>query len=60
MEGRSLTDFVTDAANRAAIRTLETERIIEVDDRNMARISALLENPPKPTSALRKLMARRK
>jgi uncharacterized protein (DUF1778 family) len=57
LEGRSLTDYVTDAANRAAIRTLEAERIIEVDDQNMARISALIANPPKPTAALRKLMA---
>ena len=59
LEGRSLTDYVTDAANRAAIRTLEAERVIEVDDQNMARISALLANPPKPTAALRKLMARK-
>jgi uncharacterized protein (DUF1778 family) len=59
LEGRSLTDYVTDAANRAAIRTLEAERVIEVDDQNMARISALLANPPKPTNALRRLMARK-
>jgi uncharacterized protein (DUF1778 family) len=59
MEGRSLTDYVTDAANSAAIRTLETERIIEVDDGNLARISALIENPPEPTLALRRLMARK-
>jgi uncharacterized protein (DUF1778 family) len=59
LEGRSLTDYVTDAANRAAIRTLEAERIIEVDEQNMARISALLASPPKPTAALRRLMARK-
>ena len=59
-EGRSITDFVTDAANKAAIRTLETERIIEVDEQNMARISALIAGPPRPTKALRRLMARPK
>jgi uncharacterized protein (DUF1778 family) len=55
-QGKSRSDFMLDASRRAAREALLDQTLILVDDEAYARFVALLDAPPKPNPALRKLM----
>jgi uncharacterized protein (DUF1778 family) len=57
--GKSRSEFVLDSAKREAIDVLLDQRLITLSADAMARFEAVLENPPAPTAALRRLMAQK-
>jgi uncharacterized protein (DUF1778 family) len=52
LQGRSVSDFVVDAAREAAHRTIEETNIIRLSLEDQHRFVDLLINPPAPTPAL--------
>lgn len=61
IQGRSVSEFIVDAAQDAAHRTIEETTIIRVSVEDHRRIMESLLNPPEPTEALRRAFeARRK
>lgn len=60
IEGRSLSDFVVDAARAAAARTIEEAQIIRLSLADQERIAAVLSAPPKPSEALDRAIAAHK
>ena len=50
--GRSVSDFVVDAAQQAAERTIAETQIIRLSLADQERVAALLTSPPKPSPAL--------
>jgi uncharacterized protein (DUF1778 family) len=54
LQGRTLTDFVVEAAYDAARRTIEEVEIIRLSAEDQQRFAEALLNPPKPNPALRK------
>ncbi len=60
IQGRSVSDFVTAAAQDAARRTIEATQVIRVSlDDQRAFVEAILD-PPEPTPALRRAFQRRR
>lgn len=60
IQGRSVSDFVTAAAQDAAQRTIEATQVIRVSlDDQRAFVEAILD-PPEPTPALRRAFQRRR
>jgi uncharacterized protein (DUF1778 family) len=55
--GADTSDFVTSAAYRAAMATIEEFRTIQLSAAETKRFLAALENPPASTEALKRLMA---
>jgi uncharacterized protein (DUF1778 family) len=53
IQGRTLTDFVADAAIEAARQTIETE-IIRLSVEDQRRFAEIIINPPEPNAALRR------
>ena len=56
IEGRSVSDFVVDAARQAAERTIEGAQIIRLSLADQARVAALLAAPPAPSAGLDRAM----
>jgi uncharacterized protein (DUF1778 family) len=59
IQGRSLSDFVIEAARDAAIRTIEETTIVQLSVDDQLRFTAMMENPPAPNAALQRAFARR-
>lgn len=55
--GKSRTEFVLDAARGAAREALLDRTYFELDDETFDTVLSILNAPPKPTQALRDLMA---
>jgi uncharacterized protein (DUF1778 family) len=61
IQGRSVSEFIVDAAQEAAHKTIEETTIIRVSVEDHRRIMEALLNPPEPNEALRRAFeARRK
>ena len=58
LSGRSLTDFVVNAAHDAARRTIEDAEIVRLSAEDQARFADALINPPKPNDGLRQARKR--
>lgn len=56
LKGRSLSDFVINAARDAAQRAIEDEGIIRLSAEDQARFAQALINPPAPNAALKRAM----
>jgi len=54
LTGKSVTDFVLDAAREAAQSTLLDRTVIALDDKAYAAFIALLDAPPNPNNRLGK------
>ena len=57
--GRSRTEFVRDAAVRAAEEAIYDATVIRLSPEDFAMIEEMLANPGEPSEALRQLMAER-
>ena len=60
IEGRSVSDFLVDAARQAAERTIADAQIIRLSLADQERVAALLEAPPAQSPALDRAMAAHK
>lgn len=58
IEGRSVSDFVVDAARHAAERTIEATQLIRLSIADQERAAAVLAAPPVASAALDRAMAR--
>ena len=58
LKGRSISDFVLNAAQDAAQRAIEDDGIIRLSARDQARFAQALINPPTPNAALKRAMRR--
>jgi uncharacterized protein (DUF1778 family) len=55
-QGKSRSDFMVEAARRAAEEALLDRTLLRVDEAAYARFLELLDAPPRPNEQLRKLM----
>ena len=55
--GKSRTEFMLDAARRAAVNTLLDQRIFLLDDAEYNEFIACLDAPARPITALKELLA---
>ena len=60
IQGRSVSDFVVNAAEQAARQTIEETSIIRLSVADQSRIADALLNPPEPNKALRRAFAAHK
>lgn len=58
LKGRSISDFVVNAARDAALRAIEDEGIIRLSAEDQARFAKALILPPAPNAALKRAMRR--
>ena len=58
LEGRSVTDFVVDAVQKAAERRVEQVQIIRLSLEDQQAFAESLLNPPEPTPALQRAFRR--
>ena len=58
LKGRSITDFVVNAAQDAAQRVIEDDSIIRLSAEDQTRFAQALLNPPAPNAALKRAMSR--
>lgn len=58
IEGRSISDFVVDAARRAAEHIIEEAQIIRLSLADQERVASVLLGEPKASAALYRAMAR--
>lgn len=56
LAGKTRTDFVLDAARRAAVETLTDRTLFNVDTKAFADFTAALDAPPQPNERLRRTM----
>ena len=56
LKGRSISDFVVNAARDAAQRAIEDEGIIRLSAEDQARFARALIKPPAPNAALKRAM----
>jgi uncharacterized protein (DUF1778 family) len=56
IEGRSVSDFVVDAARHAAERTIEETQIIRLSLADQMRVAAVLAAPPAASAGLDRAM----
>ena len=56
LKGRSLSDFVVNAARDAAQRAIEDEGLIRLSAEDQARFAQALINPPAPNAALKRAL----
>jgi len=59
LEGRTMTDFVFDAAQEAARRTIAATDSLRLSAEDQRRFAGSLIDPPRPAPALRRAFARR-
>jgi uncharacterized protein (DUF1778 family) len=57
-EGKTRTEFVLESARLHAIDVLLDQRVFALDPEQSAAFADVLDNPPKPTEALKALMKR--
>jgi uncharacterized protein (DUF1778 family) len=57
--GKSRTEFMLESARRHAIDVLLDQRIFVLNPQQHRAFMAVLDNPPKPTAALKKLLSSR-
>ena len=57
IEGRSVSDFVVEAARHAANRTIEHTQIIRLSLADQQQVAAILAAPPKASAGLDRAMA---
>lgn len=55
-QGKTRTEFMLDCAREAAENVLLDQRLFLLDEAQHAEFVALLDNPPEPSEALKKLM----
>ena len=55
-QGKSRSDFMLEASRRAAEDALLDQTVLRVDAATFARFVELLDAPPRPNAALRRLM----
>jgi uncharacterized protein (DUF1778 family) len=60
IQGRSVSDFVVEAAKQAAQKTIEETSIIRLSLEDQRRIAEAILNPPEPNAALRRAFAAHK
>jgi uncharacterized protein (DUF1778 family) len=58
LSGRSQTDFITEAIADKADAIIQEQRILELTDRDMEALLAVLANPPAPNEAMLRSAAR--
>lgn len=58
LKGRSISDFVVSAAQDAAQRAIEDDRVIRLSAEDQARFAQALIHPPAPNVALKRAMRR--
>jgi len=58
LKGRSISDFVVNAARDAAQRAIEDEGIIRLSAEDQQRFAAALISPPAPNAALKRALRR--
>jgi len=58
IQGRTLTDFVVDAAREAACRAIEQAEVVRLSVDDQRRIAEAILNPPAPAPALRRAARR--
>ncbi len=56
LQGRSRSDFMIDAARRAAEEALLDQTVFVLEPEAYAKFVAILDAPPAPSEALRRLM----
>jgi len=56
IEGRSVSDFVVDAARNAAERTISAAQIIRLSLADQMQVAAVLAAPPAPSAGLDRAM----
>lgn len=56
LAGKTRTDFVLEAARRAAVETLTDRTLFAIDAATFAKFEAALDAPPRPIEALRRTM----
>jgi uncharacterized protein (DUF1778 family) len=56
LSGKTRTDFVLDAARRAAVETLTDRTLFNVDPKAFAKFAAALDAQPQPNERLRRTM----
>lgn len=59
LQGRSITDFVSDSLRKAALIALEEATMLRLSVEDQQMFVRTLLNPPKPNAALRKAFAAR-
>ncbi|MBI3899708.1 MAG: DUF1778 domain-containing protein [Gammaproteobacteria bacterium] len=60
LQGRTVSDFVTDAMREAAVRAIEAESIVRISRENQANFVRALLSPPAPNAALKRAFAHRR
>lgn len=58
LQGRSLSDFVVQAALQAAQKAIEDNHIIRLSIEDQKRFAEALLNPPEPTPAMKRALER--
>lgn len=58
LKGRSITDFVVNAAHDAAQRAIEDDAILRLSAEDQVRFAEALINPPAPNAVLKRAMRR--
>lgn len=56
LSGKSRTEFILESAQAEAINVLLDQRFFQLDEEQARAFEGALENPPKPSAALKKLM----
>ena len=56
LTGKTRTDFVLDAARRAAVETLTERALFSVDAATFAKFATALDAPPRPNAKLKRTM----
>ena len=59
LRGQKLSEFMLDSARREAEEAILDQRLFFLDDKAHEAFVAMLDAPPKPNAALKKLMARK-
>ena len=57
LRGSTVTDFVVDSAQQAALEAIRDFRVLKLDREDSMTLAKLLLNPPAPNEALRKAAA---
>jgi uncharacterized protein (DUF1778 family) len=57
VQGKSRSDFMLEASRRAAEEALLDQTVLRVDAGTYGRFVEMLDSPPRPNAALRRLMA---
>lgn len=59
LRGQKLSEFMLDSARREAEAAILDQRVFFLDEETYAAFVAMLDGPPKPNAALKKLLSRK-